>query len=124
MTRTIVAGSLALVALLASGCTPNAPAASTDAHRLTVSATDEACTLSAPSAPSGTLTFAVTNSGTKANEFYLLNADNLAVVAEVEDIGPGLTREMVVSAAAGRYLAVCKPGMVGDGIRTPFEVTG
>lgn len=123
MRLALLAGSLAVAAMLTAGCTENAPSAGTDARRLTVTATDDACRLSAATAPSGTLTFAVTNSGAKVNEFYLLASDGLRIVAEVENIGPGLTRELVLSAPPGAYLAVCKPGMVGEGIRVPFEVT-
>jgi iron uptake system component EfeO len=41
----------------------------------------------------------------------------------VENIGPGLTRNLVVTAPAGKYTTACKPGMQGDGIRAAFEVT-
>ncbi len=111
--------------LLLAGCTDNAPtgSAAADGRALSVQASDEACTLSAASAPSGTLTFQVTNTGSQVNEFYLLAADGLRIVAEVENIGPGLTRDLVLSAPAGDYFSACKPGMVGDGIRAAFTVT-
>ncbi len=48
----------------------------------------------------------------------------LVALAEVEGIGPGTSRQPVVPATAGSYLAACKPGMSGDGIRRPFTVTG
>jgi len=114
--------ALGVVALpLAAGCVSNAPSGSSGA--LTVTSTATACTVSSTTAPSGTLTFKVTNAGTDATEFYLLAADGVAVVGEVEDIGPGLTRDMVVQAAPGSYITACKPGMTGDGIRAPFTVT-
>jgi len=118
--------ALALVvpALLAAGCTDNAPSAGGDGARtLAVQASDSGCTLSSTTAPSGTLTFSVTNTGTQVNEFYLLAADGLRIVAEVENIGPGLTRDLVLSAPAGDYISACKPGMVGEGIRAAFRVT-
>ena len=43
--------------------------------------------------------------------------------AEVENIGPGLTRDLVVDAPAGTYVTACKPGMIGEGIRADFTVT-
>jgi iron uptake system component EfeO len=115
-------------ALMLAGCTDNAPAAPSPgaaaaARTVSVQASDTACTLSAATAPSGTLTFSVTNTGTQVNEFYLLAGDGLRVVAEVENIGPGLTRDLVLSAPAGDYVAACKPGMSGAGIRSPFRVT-
>ena len=119
-----VATAGALLAL--AGCTDNAPASSdgpsTDARALTVAASDTACTVSGGGAPSGKLTFTVTNSGSKINEFYLLAGDGLRIVGEIENIGPGITRDLVLTAPAGNYFTACKPGMVGDGIRAPFAV--
>lgn len=113
-----------------AGCTDNAPASSSapgtaggGAGPLTVSSTDTECTLSAATAPSGNLVFDVTNNGSKITEFYLLGEDGLRIVGEVENIGPGLSRELVVRAAPGSYQAACKPGMVGQGIRSAFTVT-
>jgi len=123
--RILAAFALVGSATLAlSACTETAaPTATKDPRRLMVSATDTACTVSAASAPSGSLTFVVTNNGTQVNEFYFLGADGLKVIGEVEDIGPGLTRELVLSAPAGKAFTVCKPGMVGDGIRAEFTVS-
>jgi iron uptake system component EfeO len=45
-------------------------------------------------------------------------------MAEVENIAPGLSRELLTELPAGEYEAVCKPGMVGDGIRRTLTVTG
>ena len=107
-----------------AGCTDNAPASTPgDLRALSVTASDSTCGLSAQTAPSGTLTFSVTNTGTTINEFYLLAADGLRIVAEVENIGPGLTRDLVLSAPAGSYVTACKPGMVGAGIPAPFVVS-
>ncbi len=117
--------AIAATAVLAlSGCTDNTAAPATgDVRRLTVEASDTDCRLNATTAPSGTVTFVVNNTGTKVNEFYLLAADGLRIVGEVENIGPGLTRELVVTAPAGTYTTACKPGMVGEGIRSPFTVS-
>ncbi len=114
-----------------AACTQNAPAASERAgedeaspRSLTVSSSDTACELSATTAPAGTLTFEVTNTGSQVTEFYLLDEDGQQVVGEVENIGPRLQRQLVVDAPAGRYVTACKPGMKGDGIRADFTVTG
>lgn len=127
LTRPAVA-ALAACAVVGSlaGCTDNArPAAgaSSDGRSVTVNATDTECRVSAATAPSGRLSFSVTNNGSKVTEFYLLASDGLRIVGEVENIGPGLTRELVLSAPAGSYFTACKPGMVGDGIRAPFTVS-
>lgn len=123
--RPLAAVLVAAAALGTSACTDNArtPSATADPRKLSVSSTDTECKVSASTAPSGTLTFAVTNAGAQVTEFYLLGSDGLRIVAEVENIGPGLTRELVLSAPAGSYFTVCKPGMVGDGIRAPFTVS-
>jgi iron uptake system component EfeO len=91
---------------------------------ISVTATDTACTLSATSAATGTVTFAVTNQGSKVNEFYLY-ATGDRILGEVENITPGLSRELKVELTEpGTLTTACKPGMVGDGIRAPFTVTG
>jgi iron uptake system component EfeO len=90
---------------------------------LEVTATDTQCTVAKTDLPAGRHTFAVTNKGSKVTEFYVYAAGD-RVVGEVENITPGLRRTLVVDLAAGRYQAACKPGMVGDGIRTALTVTG
>ncbi len=115
--------------LLLAGCTDNTttdnPGASASANprALTVQATESECKLSAASAPSGTITFAVTNGGQKVTEFYLYGDDGKRIVGEVENIGPGITRELVLKVEPGSYITACKPGMAGDGIRAPFSVS-
>lgn len=121
----IVAAGLAGVL---AACTTNAPAAGASAsaegpEAITVESSADACSLSATEAPSGHLVFSVTNTGSAVTEFYLLAADGLRIVSEVENIGPGLTRDLVLTAAPGDYITACKPGMVGDGIRAAFTVT-
>ena len=126
---TFVLPALGLAALLATaGCTPNDPAAASTGKdggpsTVTVTSTADKCTLSATSAPSGNVVFQVSNTGDDVTEFYLLAADGKRIVGEIENIGPGLERRLVVTAKPGTYRAACKPGMVGDGIQTAFTVT-
>jgi len=126
----LLSGAVLTLPLLAglAACTDNAPTPGSDdtaggGRALTVEATDSACAVSAGTAPSGKLSFAVTNAGTTVTEFYLLASDGLRIVGEVENIGPGLSRDLVVAAPPGSYFTACKPGMVGDGIRAAFSVT-
>ena len=123
----------ALVALpLLAACTQNADTGTTgggtgdvaDARALTVESSADACTLSATEAPAGTLNFDVTNTGDQVTEFYLLGEDGLRIVAEVENIGPSISRALTVNAPAGTYVTACKPGMTGEGIRGELTVTG
>jgi iron uptake system component EfeO len=107
-----------------TGCVANSPGDASAGAGLSVDSSADACTVSAAEAPSGTLSFTVTNSGSQVTEFYLLAEDGLRIVGEVENIGPGLSRDLVVQLAPGSYLTTCKPGMVGDGIdKTAFTVT-
>lgn len=124
MIRPLFIPALAAGLVLVTACTDNNAASSSGSERtLSVAASDTECKVSAVEAPSGTLTFKVTNDGSKVNEFYLLGEDGLRIVAEVENVGPGLTRDLVLTAPAGKYYTACKPGMVGDGIRADFTVT-
>jgi iron uptake system component EfeO len=117
----LVAAATALPLALA-GCTdtPETPAA---AGPIQVTSTKTECKVSAGNAASGNLTFTVKNAGAEVTEFYLVAEDGLRIIGEVENIGPGLTRNLVVTAAAGKYTTAGRPGMQGDGIRAAFEVT-
>ncbi len=53
----------------------------------------------------------------------LVGAAVVAVLAEVENVGPGTTRELVVNVPPGTYVGSCVPGMSGDGFRTSLTVT-
>ena len=126
MRTTVVAALVVAVPLLAA-CTENTRgdgAEPGDTRTIAVTSTDDGCELSTTEAPSGTLTFEVANDGSQVTEFYLLGEDGLRIVGEVENIGPQLSRELVVNAGEGTYVTACKPGMKGDGIRADFTVTG
>jgi iron uptake system component EfeO len=125
-TKPILVTAVAAAALIAlSGCVPNSTASADSAGAITVDSTSDDCLVSETSATSGTLTFSVTNSGDQVTEFYLLADDGLRIVGEVENVGPGIPRDLVVQAQPGDYYTVCKPGMVGDGIgKAAFSVTG
>ena len=89
----------ALVAL--AGCTSNETTAD---NAIAVTSSDTACEVSSGQAPSGTLTFNVTNAGAQVTEFYLLAEDGLRILGEVENIGPGLRRDLVLAVPPGKYL--------------------
>ncbi|MGN6576046.1 MAG: cupredoxin domain-containing protein [Nocardioides sp.] len=121
----LAAGGTAVL-VLAAGCTASSDDSGSDSGggaTISVTATDDACTLSKDTAPSGKVVFSVTNEGDQVNEFYLYREDGKTIAGEVENIGPGLNRELVVDADPGSYVAACKPGMKGDGIRSDFTVT-
>jgi iron uptake system component EfeO len=119
---TTIGAAATLLAL--TGCVPNA-SSSDAAGAITVDSSADSCDVSTNTASSGTLRFEVTNSGDQVTEFYLLADDGLRIVGEVENVGPGISRDLVVQAQPGDYFTVCKPGMVGAGIgNTAFAVTG
>ena len=126
MVRLIAAACAGTALVATSACSltesSDSPKAGPDGA-LTVTSSDDACTLSADEAPSGRLVFNVTNTGGKVTEFYVYSADGTKIVAEVENIGPGLSRDLVLTARPGGYLTACKPGMSGQGIRAKFTVT-
>ena len=54
----------------------------------------------------------------------MLAADGLRIVGEAKNIGPGISRDLVVLVQPGDYFTVCKPGIVGEGVgKTAFTVT-
>jgi iron uptake system component EfeO len=114
------AGTLVLVL---AGCVAKSDVAAADA--LSVDSSDGACAVSGATAASGTLAFDVRNSGAQVTEFYLLADDGLRIVGEVENIAPGASRTLTVTAQPGEYFTLCKPGMIGEGVgRAAFTVTG
>lgn len=112
-------GVVSALALGLSGCASESAAKGT----ITVKASDSACDLSGTNLKAGPTTFQVTNKGSKVTEFYVY-ADGDRIVGEVENIGPGLSRNLVIDLAKGTYEGACKPGMAGDGIRKAITVTG
>ncbi|MEU8239069.1 iron uptake system protein EfeO [Actinoplanes missouriensis] len=122
--RRLTAASAATLLLLA-GCgssTDDAGGAAGDGS-IAVAASDTACDVATAESAAGTVTFAIANKGNKVTEFYVY-APGDRVMGEVENIAPGLSRELHVELAAGTYETACKPGMVGKGIRNGFTVTG
>jgi iron uptake system component EfeO len=126
------AGVAAVAALLAgvslTSCTAKEPE-STDGGKggpaqITVNASDTECELSGTETNTGSSTFVITNNGSKVTEFYVYG-EGERVMGEVENISPGLERKLVVQLGEpGKYQTACKPGMIGDGLRGDFTVTG
>ena len=130
MTPAVKSGFAATAAVLAgismSGCQAkeSAPTGEAGASPIAVEATDTDCTLSGTTATTGPSTFVVTNNGSKVTEFYVYS-EGERVMGEVENISPGLKRQLIVQLTQpGTYQTSCRPGMVGDGIRGDFVVSG
>jgi len=91
-----------------------------------VTATDTTCEVTTTTFSPGTTTFVVTNRGQQTTELYVYGRQGdgfTKVVGEVEDVTPGLTRNLRTTLAAGLYELACKPGQKGDGIRTRITVS-
>jgi iron uptake system component EfeO len=115
----IFASAAGLVAAVAAcGATSPAPTAGDVA----VTASDSTCQLARTELAAGVTRFVITNTGKKITEFYLFRGD--AVLGEVENISPGATRSLSVELKEGSHVGVCKPGMVGSGIKQAFTVKG
>ncbi|ATZ07512.1 cupredoxin domain-containing protein [Corynebacterium striatum] len=113
-----VAGTAALPSL--SACADKVD----EAESTNFTASDESCEGSGAEATTGTSSFDVTNNSKKTTEFYVYTSGG-RVVGEVENIGSGATRKLVVQITdPGEYTLTCKPGMVGDGISQKLNVTG
>jgi len=122
--RVLLAAPLLLAGAALAGC---GGAGSGSGTEVEVSASDDACTVSETELEAGDTTFAVTNGGDQVTEVYVYGKKDGAytkVVSEVENIGPGTSRDMDVDLVAGSYEVACKPGQKGDGIRQQVTVTG
>ncbi|MDI9895043.1 MULTISPECIES: iron uptake system protein EfeO [Nocardiaceae] len=120
---TFALAAVAVLPIALAGCTEKSSneAASGD---IAVTATDSSCDVSASEGTTGNSTFQITNNGSKVTEFYVYG-DGDRVMGEVENIGPGLTRQLIVALPdPGTYQTACRAGMVGDGVRADYVVTG
>jgi iron uptake system component EfeO len=121
--RSALLPALALVVLTAACGGGAEDADATAADTIPVAASDNSCDVDVTELAAGTHEFEVTTGGSKVTEFYVY-AEGDRVMAEIENIAPGLSRPLLVELPAGEYEAACKPGMIGDGIRSPLTVTG
>jgi iron uptake system component EfeO len=127
-TTPAVAVAIASLGLLAAACSSGdgpttASSGQAKPGKIAVAASDTDCKVASTQLPAGTSTFTITNGGSKVTEFYVYAAGD-RVMGEVENIVPGLTRDVIVELPAGTYETACKPGMIGNGIRNPLTVTG
>ena len=103
-TRALVAIALALP-LLAACSSSGGGSEATGGDKIAVTVNDEGCTPATIEAPAGTIVFAVTNGGTEAGEFEVI--EGTQVLDEVENIVPGVTQDMTIDLEAGTYELIC-----------------
>jgi iron uptake system component EfeO len=125
MSRISRTGAVLIVGLaaLAVACSPSgsdSPASGPPAGSTTVNVVlnNDGCTPDVDSAPAGTVTFEATNEGGDAvDEVELLAGED--VLAEAENLAPGLSGSFTVDLEPGSYTLLC-PG--AETPETPFEV--
>lgn len=117
----VAAAAVGLGAL--SACADKQPDSAGDNGPIAVTATDKKCDVAVDNAKAGTVNFKIKNEGSQVTEFYVY-AKGDRVMGEVENIAPGLSSKLSVELAADKYETACKPGMVGDGVRNDFAVSG
>jgi uncharacterized cupredoxin-like copper-binding protein len=117
----------ALSPLVVSCGATQAGSASDSGATVAVAAGEDSCDVERTDLEAGAVTFAVTNKGSSPTEVYVYGKSGgqySRVVGEVENIGPGTSRNLDVELAGGSYEVACKPGQSGDGIRTRIAVSG
>ncbi len=127
MPASVPALALVLAAPLLAAALAGCGGSGASGAEVRVTADDDACTVADTELDAGAVTFAVTNAGSKVTEVYVYGEKDGAfttVVSEVENIGPGTSRDMDVDLDPGTYEVACKPGQKGDGIRQRVTVTG
>lgn len=127
---TLILASTALCGL--SACVANTPdsgnsgtSPDTQTQNLAVTITDDTCKVSADTVPQGRISFSVKNQGTVRNEFEILAEDQLRIVGERENLGPGTVTDYTIVLKPGTYYTACKKNMLGALVGVaPFTVTG
>jgi uncharacterized cupredoxin-like copper-binding protein len=120
--RPVIATTGVALVLSTAGCGGSGAKAATT---YTISAGDTTCKVEKTSFKGGDVAFKVNNTGSDVTEVYVYAEQGgsfTKIVGEVEDIGPGTSRNLTVSLVPGSYQVACKPGMTGDGIRTDITV--
>ena len=131
MRRSLLPGLLAVAALTAAcggGSTATTAVGAASTGPITVTAGDKSCGVGATSLPAGKNEFSVKNTGAQATEVYVYGKGAAgaydAVLGEIENVGPGLSRKLSATLSGQDVEFACKPGQKGDGIRARVAVTG
>lgn len=125
----------------APASTPTTATQSAKPGTVTVTMKEFTITPSAPSAPAGKVTFAVSNSGQIPHEFVVVSttkkagelaegasstggeASEKGKVDELGDLTPGASKSLTVSLKPGHYVLLCNlPGHYAAGQHTDFTV--
>lgn len=123
-----------------AGSSPSAASAEAPpAGNIPVALSEWSVTPASDSAPAGSVTFAVTNSGTQVHEFVVVKTDTkadalvvvdnkidesvLTPVDEIEDIAVGAAPTLTVDLDAGHYVLLCNiETHYAQGMHADFDV--
>lgn len=121
-----IAAAAVLVVGLIAGCSAAAsptPAGSAPAGTILVTTSEYKFAPATLTAPAGSVTFRITNNGAETHEFEIFQGET--VVDEVEDIVPGITRDLTLTMAPGAYTFVCVlNGHDALGMKGTLTITG
>ena len=109
----LASGALVALALAAAGCgsdsESSAAASDENARVVEVRLVDSGCEPAKLTLAAGATTFDVTNDGADAvTEFEILDGDR--VLAEAENLAPGLSGQFSLTLRPGRYVLYCPGG--------------
>ena len=116
-----LSAALVLPAALVLTACSSAPAVGSTT--VAVTAGDGTCEVARTSVPAGVVTFSVANTGAGATELYVYDETGTTILSEVENVGPGVTRALVVELAEGTAVVGCRSDGASDLIRTDVTVT-
>ena len=118
--RTDVRAAAVLAALVVlAGCTPVSDGVATG---MTVTVTNDGCSVTPSTAVSGSVEFAVVNSSDEVAAVEVLSAGDSR--GGIGNIAPGISRDLVLALGAGDYELACTPGPAANTTTTAFSVTG
>lgn len=118
VTASAIGALTVALTLTAAGCTP----VEADT-RISVTQSETRCELSGTEFPAGITTFVIENVGQGVSEFYILRTTDEGIVTEVENIAPGVTRELTVELSAAEYQYSCEQMDGGTPQRGRLTVT-
>lgn len=115
--------SVALALPAALALTACSTAVAEGSATVSVTAGEGTCEVARTSVPAGVVTFSIANKGSGATELYVYDATGTTILSEVENVGPGVTRDLVVELPEGSAIVGCRPDDASDLIRTEVAVT-
>ena len=116
-----VTTGVAAMALALTGCAVPPPSGPT----FSVAMSGTGCDVSGHTAPSGTTTFTITNSGHETGQFQVFASDRLRIVGVQRDVAPGAPVSYAAHLQPGSYFTGCTLSGAATAVGlAPFTVSG